>query len=210
MYASLQNQAQLTLHTEASAEGLIATRNKNERCGGKIRPKDQLQRPDRQGDRKRLEEAPPRERLGRRRQDRVWRQVHVGVAVDLGKGLIVPKVRTADAKTVPQIQAELDGLFQAAREGALSPDDLTNGTFTLTNLGAWDVDFFTPIVNNPESAILGVGRIVERPVKKDGQLVFEPCISLSLTIDHRIVDGAPGAAFLKTVKDMIEDPVLML
>ena len=210
MYASLQNQAQLTLHTEASAEGLIATRNKMNAIAGKSGRKISYNALIVKAIASALRKHPRVNASVVEDKIVVWRQIHVGVAVDLGKGLIVPKVRTADAKTVPQIQAELDGLFQAAREGALSPDDLTNGTFTLTNLGAWDVDFFTPIVNNPESAILGVGRIVERPVKKDGQLVFEPCISLSLTIDHRIVDGAPGAAFLKTVKDMIEDPVLML
>ncbi|MCU0237727.1 MAG: 2-oxo acid dehydrogenase subunit E2, partial [Acidobacteria bacterium] len=89
-------------------------------------------------------------------------------------------------------------------------DDLTFGTFTLTNLGAWDIDDFTPIVNHPESAILGVGRIVEKPVARDGQVVIEPRLALSLSFDHRIIDGAPGAAFLKTIKDMIEEPALML
>jgi pyruvate/2-oxoglutarate dehydrogenase complex dihydrolipoamide acyltransferase (E2) component len=84
------------------------------------------------------------------------------------------------------------------------------GTFTLTNLGAWDIDDFTPIVNHPESAILGVGRIVSKPVARDGQVVVEPCVALSLSFDHRIIDGAPGAAFLKTIKDMIEEPGLML
>ena len=210
MYASLQNQAQLTLHTEASAEGLITTRKKMNAAEGKSGRKISFNALIIKAIASALKKHPHANASVVEDKIVVWRQIHVGLAVDLGKGLIVPKVRTADAKTVPQIQAELDGLLQAAREGTLSPDDLTNGTFTLTNLGAWDIDFFTPIVNNPESAILGVGRIVERPVKKDGQLVFEPHISLSLTIDHRIIDGAPGAAFLKTIKDMIEDPVLML
>jgi pyruvate/2-oxoglutarate dehydrogenase complex dihydrolipoamide acyltransferase (E2) component len=141
---------------------------------------------------------------------KVWRQVHVGVAMDLGRGLIVPKVRNAESKSIREISADIDRLVEAAKAGSLALDDLTLGTFTLTNLGAWDIDDFTPIVNHPESAILGVGRIVEKPVARDGQVAIEPRLSLSLSFDHRIVDGAPGAAFLKTIKDFIEEPSLML
>ena len=139
----------------------------------------------------------------------MWRQVHVGVAMDLGRGLIVPKVRNADRKSIREISADLDRLVEAAKAGSLALDDLTMGTFTLTNLGAWDIDDFTPIVNHPESAILGVGRIVSKAggPRRPGGGRARVC-AVAVSFDHRIIDGAPGAAFLKTIKDLIEEPQL--
>jgi pyruvate/2-oxoglutarate dehydrogenase complex dihydrolipoamide acyltransferase (E2) component len=139
-----------------------------------------------------------------------WAQVHVGVAMDLGDGLVVPKVRRADIKGVKAISLAFDEMVEKAKSGGLMPDDLQGGTFTITNLGAWDIDHFTPIVNPPESAILGIGRITEKAVVKDGEVVAEPRLGLSLTIDHRVIDGAPGAAFLKTLKEFLQNPLLML
>ena len=115
----------------------------------------------------------------------------------------------ADAATTECLAAS-ENAYKSAKEHKLLPDEIQGGTFTLTNLGAWDVDHFTPIVNLPESAILGVGRILNKPWVKDAQVVIEPMLALSLTFDHRIIDGAPGAAFLKTIKDLIESPVLLL
>ncbi len=207
MHLSLATQAQLTLHTEASAAAVMRLRDRMNTAGGaKVSYNAVLVKVIAQA----LRQHPLVNAAVDGEVVRVWRQVHVGVAMDLGRGLIVPKVRDADRKTIREISAELDRLVEAAKAGTLALDDLTMGTFTLTNLGAWDIDDFTPIVNHPESAILGVGRIVSKPVARDGQVVVEPCVALSLSFDHRIIDGAPGAAFLKTIKDYVEEPALML
>lgn len=210
MHRSLATQAQITLHSEAVAAGLVKTRQEINTVKDRDDPKISFNALIIKAIAMALAKHPKVNVSVSDDVIKVWRQIHIGVAVDLGKGLIVPKVRNADKLTVSQIQAELNRLVQAAREGKLMPDDMTSGTFTLTNLGAWDIDFFTPIVNNPESAILGTGRIVDKPVVVAGQVQVAPCMGLSLTIDHRVIDGAPGAAFLKTLKTMIEQPALML
>ena len=206
MHLSLATQAQLTLHTEASAEAMMRLRSRLNAAGAKVSYNAVIVKVISQA----LKQHPLVNAGVDGEMIKVWRQVHVGVAMDLGRGLIVPKVRNADCKSIREISADIDRLVEAAKAGSLALDDLTLGTFTLTNLGAWDIDDFTPIVNHPESAILGVGRIVEKPVARNGQVVVEPRIALSLSFDHRIIDGAPGAAFLKTIKDFIEDPSLML
>jgi pyruvate dehydrogenase E2 component (dihydrolipoamide acetyltransferase) len=206
MHVSLATQAQLTLHTEASAEEILRLRSRLNAAGAMVSYNAILVKIIAQA----LRQHPMINSSVEGETINVWRQVHVGVAMDLGKGLVVPKVRNADSKSIREISAEIDRFAEAAKAGGLELDDLTLGTFTLTNLGAWDIDDFTPIVNHPESAILGVGRIVEKPVARNGQVVIEPRIALSLTIDHRIIDGVPGAAFLKTIRDMIEEPTLML
>jgi pyruvate dehydrogenase E2 component (dihydrolipoamide acetyltransferase) len=206
MHLSLATQAQLTLHTEASAAAMMRLRSRLNAAGAKVSYNAVLVKVIAQA----LKQHPLVNAGVEGEVIKVWRQVHVGVAMDLGRGLIVPKVRNADGKSIREIAADIDRLVEAAKAGSLGLDDLTLGTFTLTNLGAWDIDDFTPIVNHPESAILGVGRIVEKPVARDGQVAVEPRLALSLTFDHRIIDGAPGAAFLKTIKDMIEEPALML
>jgi pyruvate dehydrogenase E2 component (dihydrolipoamide acetyltransferase) len=136
--------------------------------------------------------------------------IHVGVAVALQDGLIVPVLRDADKRTLPEIAQETRRLAQGARDGSLAVDEVTGGTFTITNLGAYGVDGFTPIINPPEVAILGVGRIVEKPAIHEGQVTRRSLMELSLTIDHRIVDGAPGADFLRTVKQLLESPYRIL
>jgi pyruvate/2-oxoglutarate dehydrogenase complex dihydrolipoamide acyltransferase (E2) component len=206
MHLSLATQAQLTLHTEASAEAIMRLRSRLNAAGAKISYNAVLVKVIALA----LRQHPLVNASVDAETIKVWRQIHVGVAMDVGRGLIVPKVRHADTKSIREISADLDRLVEAAKAGSLTLDDLTIGTFTLTNLGAWDIDDFTPIVNHPESAILGVGRIVEKPVARNGQAVIEPRLALSLSFDHRIIDGAPGAAFLKTVKDFIEEPSLML
>jgi len=206
MHLSLATQAQLTLHTEASAVAMMRLRSRLNAAGAKVSYNAVLVKVIAQA----VKQHPLVNASVEGEVIKVWRQVHVGVAMDLGRGLIVPKVRNAEGKSIREISADIDRLVEAAKAGSLALDDLTLGTFTLTNLGAWDIDDFTPIVNHPESAILGVGRIVEKPVARDGQVVVEPRLALSLSFDHRIIDGAPGAAFLKTIKDFIEDPSLML
>lgn len=136
--------------------------------------------------------------------------INIGVAVDTERGLLVPVIRDVPAKRLTDIVTELRVLVERARAGQSLPDDLSGGTFTITSLGMYDVDGFTPIINLPECAILGIGRIVEKPAAVNGQVVIRPLMVLSLTFDHRINDGAPAARFLQRVKQLIERPYLLL
>lgn len=135
--------------------------------------------------------------------------VHMGVAVALEEGLIVPVIRQADRKSILEIHQIVQDLAERARKGDLSVDEVTGSTFTITNLGMYGIDVFTPIINPPEVAILGVGRIFEELALVNGQVAVRSRMVLSLTIDHRIVDGAPGAAFLQKVVRYLEHPTLM-
>ncbi len=137
-------------------------------------------------------------------------KVHVALAVDTDRGLLVPVVRDADRKGLTEVARELRAVIERAREGSALPDELSGSTFTITNLGIHEIDAFTPIINLPEAAILGVGRIKERPAVVDGALCVRKTMWLSLTFDHRLVDGAPAARFLQTIKHLIEDPFLWL
>ena len=136
-------------------------------------------------------------------------EVNVGVAVALDEGLIVPVIRNADQKSLLDIAKNVRDLSERARKNQLGRDDLTGGTFTVTNMGMLGVEAFTPIINWPECAILGVGRIADRAVVRDGQVVARPTLWLSLTFDHRIVDGAPAAVFLSRVRQLLESPYLL-
>lgn len=132
--------------------------------------------------------------------------INIGVAVDTERGLLVPVVPGADGLSLAAINRTLRELAERALAGRSLPDDLTGGTFTITNLGMFGIDAFTPIINPPECAILGVGRIVARPVGLNGQIVLREMVALSLSFDHRLVDGAPAARFLARVKQLIERP----
>jgi len=136
-------------------------------------------------------------------------EVDIGVAVALDQGLIVPVVRAADRRSLFEIHRAIQDLVERARQGTLSVDQVTGGGFTVTNLGMYGVETFTPIINPPESAILGMGCSAEEPALRNGQLVVRSRIVLNLTIDHRIVDGAPGAAFLQAVTQLLEHPALI-
>jgi pyruvate dehydrogenase E2 component (dihydrolipoamide acetyltransferase) len=141
------------------------------------------------------------------------RAVHVGVAVDTPRGLLACVLRDVPGKSLRVLAAESARLTAQARAGTLSPDALRGGTFTVSNLGAYEVDAFTPIVNLPECAILGVGRIVARAVVVDeaaGLIAARKMVALSLTFDHRVVDGAPAARFLQRVKHLVEQPALWM
>ncbi|MGD2077140.1 MAG: dihydrolipoamide acetyltransferase family protein [Chloroflexota bacterium] len=139
-----------------------------------------------------------------------WQHINIGVAVDTERGLVVPVVRDASGKSVGQLAEEMNELLPRAKAGKALPDELTGGTFTITNLGAFEIDAFTPIINPPECAVLGVGRLVERYIIVDGQPAIRTMIALSLTFDHRLVDGAPAARFLQRVKHLVERPYLWL
>ncbi|MCG3206542.1 MAG: Dihydrolipoyllysine-residue acetyltransferase component of pyruvate dehydrogenase complex [Anaerolineae bacterium] len=137
--------------------------------------------------------------------------INIGLAVDTERGLLVPVIRQANRLDLLAIQRSGDALIERAAAGKSQPDDLTGGTFTLTNLGMFDVDGFTPIINQPQSAILGVGRIAAKAVvAASGEIVARQMLTLSLSFDHRIVDGAPAARFLQRVKQLIERPFALL
>ena len=137
-------------------------------------------------------------------------QVNIGMAVDTERGLLVPVVRDVDQQNIHQFGAAFRQLVERARNGRSLPDDLSGGTFTITNLGMYDVDAFTPVINLPECAILGVGRIAPKPVARGNEVVIRQMWTLCLVFDHRLVDGAPAARFLQYLKDLIEEPYLIM
>ena len=137
---------------------------------------------------------------------RLSERVNVGMAVALDEGLIVPVIFDADRKSLREIAAETKALGEKARAGTLRLEDVTGGTFTVTNLGQWGVDAFTPILNPGETGILGVGRIVEKPAIHRGEIARRSMMTLSLTFDHRVIDGAPAARFLTTVTEIFNRP----
>ena len=136
--------------------------------------------------------------------------VNLGVAVALDNGLVVPNVTDADKKSLTEISAEIKELAKLAREGGLPMEKLRGGTFTITNLGMYGIESFTPIINQPEVAILGVTTMEDRAVVRGGEIVIRPMMTLSLTFDHRVVDGSVAAEFLQRVKNLLENPALML
>ena len=137
---------------------------------------------------------------------RLIEQINIGVAVEVPEGLIVPVVRDADKKTLAQIARSTKQLIDGARDGKLSSSELTGGTFTITNLGPYGVDVFTPLINPPETAILGVGKIADKPVVLDGKVDIRPTMYLSLSFDHRVIDGALAARFLQRMTQILEHP----
>lgn len=137
-------------------------------------------------------------------------RIDISIAVAVDDGLITPIIRTADQKTVLEISAETKVLAQRAREGKLKPEEFTNGTFTISNLGMYDIENFAAIINPPEGAILAVGSIVEKPVVENGVVVPGHTMKVTLSCDHRVIDGAIGAEFLKTFKKMMENPIAVI
>ncbi|NOZ33215.1 MAG: 2-oxoglutarate dehydrogenase complex dihydrolipoyllysine-residue succinyltransferase, partial [Alphaproteobacteria bacterium] len=131
---------------------------------------------------------------------------HIGVAVGTPKGLVVPVVRDADAMTIAQVETEIGRLGRAARDGQLTVGDMQGGTFTISNGGVYGSLMSTPILNAPQSGILGMQKIMDRPVAIDGQVVIRPMMYLALSYDHRIVDGREAVTFLVRVKESLEDP----
>ncbi|MBM0235460.1 2-oxo acid dehydrogenase subunit E2, partial [Micromonospora sp. STR1_7] len=136
--------------------------------------------------------------------------VHLGIAAQTDRGLLVPVLRDAQRLTTAELAAELAATTAAARAGSLPPARLTGGTFTLNNYGVFGVDGSTPIINHPEAALLGVGRIVDKPWVVDGQLAVRKVTQLSLTFDHRVCDGGVAGGFLRHVADCVERPALLI
>ena len=136
----------------------------------------------------------------------VFKNINMGMAVAVPDGLIVPVIQNAGEKTLREIASETINLAEKARALKLSKEEMSGGTFTVTNLGMFGIDVFTPIINQPESAILGIGRIVEKPAIFEGEVRKRKMMFLSLTFDHRIIDGAPAAEFLRDMREAVEDP----
>ena len=138
------------------------------------------------------------------------RHANVGLAVAKGDGLIVPNVKSCDTKSLAQIAKETEALIEATRSGKLSMEDMTGGTFTISSLGPYGITSFSPIINQPELAILGVCDMVDTPVVRNGEIVIRPMMNLSLTADHRVIDGVMAAKFLKRMAELLENPYLLL
>lgn len=137
-------------------------------------------------------------------------RVHLGFAAQTERGLVVPVVRDAHTRNTESLTAEFAGLTEAARTGTLTPGQLTGGTFTLNNYGVFGVDGSTPIINHPEAAMLGVGRIIPKPWVHEGELAVRQVVQLSLTFDHRVCDGGTAGGFLRFVADCVEQPAMLL
>ena len=204
MLASLQGMAQLTLFTELDATELVRLRERLQRDFALTYTDLIVHAVARALKRHpRLNAALDGDRV------RLHARIHIGLAVALDDGLIVPVIRDADRKALPDLAADTHSLAERARTGQLTPEQVTGSTFTITTLGRFGIDGFTPIINPPEAAILGVGRIIEKPAAYRGAIALRHMLTLSLTHDHRVVDGAPAAAFVQTLVEMLEAPYVL-
>lgn len=140
---------------------------------------------------------------------KVFQEINVGIAVALEEGLTVPVIKNADRKTLIEVAKENRLLIEKARRGTLSLDDISGGTFTITNLGSLGVDFFTPIISPPQTAIMGVGRVKEIPASDNGVIRTRLCAHIGLTFDHRVIDGAVAASFLTTLDEILQSPSIL-
>jgi len=139
-----------------------------------------------------------------------WQDVHLGIATSLEDSLIVPVIHQAQNKNLEQITSALGDLVARARDKHLTPAEMSGSTFTISNLGMFDIESFTAIINPPESAILAVGKIVKTPVDVEGEIQMKPMMNMTLSVDHRVVDGAGGARFLSDLKSVLENPYLLI
>ena len=213
MLASARTTAPVTLTTEADATELVRLRQQLKDDAGSGQPtptyNDLLARLVAQA----LREHPA---LNARLEgdSLVYSEaVHIGLAVDTERGLLAPVLRDVQNKTVRQLARESAALVEQARAGRLGPDALRGSTFSISNLGMYEIDAFTPIINLPECAVLGVGRIVPKQIVVDAaaeKVAIRHMLFLSLTFDHRLVDGAPAARFLQRVKQFVAAPYLWL
>lgn len=211
MYLSLTTTAQLTLHTSFDATKVLEFRKKvkenREKLGleditindiilfavSRVLPKHKLLNSHFLDD-----------------KTRYFKNVHLGFAVDTERGLMVPTIFNCNQKSLSQISKEAKELISLCKKGTISPDLLKGATFTVTNLGSFGIESFTPLLNPPQTGILGVNTIVQRPKEEDGHIKFYPAMGLSLTFDHRALDGADAARFLKDLKELLENFDLFL
>ena len=216
MLQSIQTTAQVTLTTEAVVTEAMQlrrglSRHHSDEAGGNIGPLPVVVKATAEA----LKRHPRMNAIENTGTDgtaqvQMLSEINIGLAVALDEGLVTPVIRGADGKSVAQLAAENRDLAARTREGRTRPEEITGGTFTITNLGANEIDGFTPIINPPQVGILGVGRVVEKPVIANGEIAKGETMYLSLTFDHRVIDGAPAAEFLQTVKRLLEDPWWMV
>jgi pyruvate dehydrogenase E2 component (dihydrolipoamide acetyltransferase) len=208
MVQSLQTMAQVTLTTEVDVTDAMKLREGLARHwhDGGLSPLHVVLKATARA----LKEHPRMNAIQREHEIELVQEINVGVAVSLPEGLIVPTIRRADEKPLAQLARETHDLSNKAREGRASYDEVTGGTFTITNLGPYGIDAFTPIINAPQVGILGIGRVIEKPVVYQGEIAKRSMMFLSLTFDHRVIDGAPAAEFLHTVTAHLEDPWWMV
>jgi pyruvate dehydrogenase E2 component (dihydrolipoamide acetyltransferase) len=201
MRASLQTMAQLTLTTEADVSVLVS-RREQAKASLPVTYNHLLLRACAMA----LKEHPRLNAIIEAEEIRECRDINIGIAVPLPDGLIVPVIRHVDRLSLAQVVEESEAAVTLVRSRRATPDLMTEGTFTISNLGTFGIDSFTPIINPPEVAILGVGRITERPVPVGETIAWTKMISLSLTVDHRAVDGVPAAQFLQTLTHLLGEP----
>src|SRR3989454_590467 len=208
MLQSLQTMAQVTLTTEVDVTDAMTLRAGLARqwSESSLSPLHLLIKATARA----LKEHPRMNAIQKEHEVELVPEIHIGVAVSLEEGLLVPTIQWADAKHLAQIVSESRDLATKAREGRAAYEEVTGGTFTITNLGIYGIDAFTPIINPPQVGILGMGRVVEKPVVYQGEIAKRSMMFLSLTFDHRVIDGAPAAAFLHTLKGHLEDPWWMV
>jgi pyruvate dehydrogenase E2 component (dihydrolipoamide acetyltransferase) len=204
MAASCQQTAPVTLTTRADATNLVNLRAQFKTAGGDVVPSyaDILVKLAAAA----LQQHPIMAARWEETHLALPNGIHIGIAVDTEEGLIVPVLRDVPSLSLLQLAARARELIESARNNKLKADDLQGGVFTITNLGAFGIDAFTPIINLPETAILGIGCIRREPAVVDNQIVPRDQITLSLTFDHRIVDGAPAARFLQAIRLAVENP----
>lgn len=211
MLHSLQTTAQLTLNASADARALLAYRKRLKNSAEVLGLRDVTI-----GDlvlyavSRTLPDFSDLNALFNGNSISVFKHVHLALAVDTPRGLVVPVIRYADTLSLKNISLEAMRLATACQDGRIAPDELSGGTFTVTNLGTFEIESFTPILNPPQVAILGVGNINLKPVNVNGEVQFIPHIGFSLTINHQVVDGAPGARFLQALSQNLTDLELML
>ncbi len=208
MLQSLQTMAQVTLTTEVDVTDAMTLRAGLARqwSESSLSPLHLLIKATARA----LKEHPRMNAIQKEHEVELVPEIHIGVAVSLDEGLLVPTIRRADAKHLAEIARESHDLATRARAGQAAYDEVIGGTFTITNLGSYGIDAFTPIINPPQVGILGMGRVVEKPVVYQGEITKRSMLFLSLTFDHRVIDGAPAAAFLHTLKGHLEDPWWMV
>lgn len=209
MHASLSESAQVTLHTSFDASSLIALRKeikKDPERLGHITFTDMIV----YAVARTIRNYPELNAHILGDKLRLFRRVHLGVAVDTERGLLVPTLFDADRKTLVETAVELKRLAKECREGTINPDYLTGAGFTITNLGALGIESFTPVINPPQTGILGVNAITWRIKEDKGEYLHYPAMGLSLTFDHRALDGAPAARFLQELKENLEKFIFLL
>ena len=208
MLDSVLTTAQVTLTTEADVTDAMALRQglSRQMTDGSLSPLTLIVKASARA----LREYPRMNAIQRENEIELVSEVNVGVAVALEEGLMVATIRRTDEKGLVEIAKESRDLANKVRDGKASYDDVTGATFSITNLGAYGVDAFTPIINPPQIGILGVGRVVEKPAVHNGEIAKRSMMYLSLTFDHRVIDGAPAAEFLRILREHLEDPWWMV